>query len=100
MMIGMTCTRANILASEIHTRLEIKIPLVWACRTMALVVFLFFDAFVLPEACRAQVDYVARFTLEKQKFMVGEPIFCDFVIKNTGTRAFGFRYRSPDRSLN
>ncbi|HEV2350145.1 MAG TPA: HEAT repeat domain-containing protein [Terriglobia bacterium] len=38
--------------------------------------------------------------MEKQKFILGEPIFCDFVIRNTGTKTFYFRYRAPDRILN
>lgn len=53
-----------------------------------------------PRSARAQVNSVARFTLEKQKFLPGEPIFCDFVIRNAGTKTFYFRYRSPSRILN
>ena len=53
-----------------------------------------------PAACRAQLNYVARFTLEKESFLLGEPIFCDFKIQNTGTRMFSFSYRSPSRALN
>jgi hypothetical protein len=48
----------------------------------------------------AQLDYVSRFSLEKEKFLVGEPIFCDFSIENTGSRPFTFAYRSPSRVLN
>jgi hypothetical protein len=48
----------------------------------------------------AQVSYTARFTLDKQKFHPGEPIFCTFIIQNTGARTFVFRYRTPDRVLN
>jgi hypothetical protein len=54
---------------------------------------------VLPITCRAQVNYVAQFKMDKQKFLVGEPIVCTFVIQNTGTQPFSFRYRSPDRAL-
>jgi hypothetical protein len=55
---------------------------------------------ILPCESRAQVDYVARFTMDKQKFIQGEPVFCNFVIQNTGARTFSFRYRFPDRVLN
>ncbi len=48
----------------------------------------------------AQVQYVARFTLEKEKFIAGEPIFCVFTIQNTGSRPFAFSYRAPSRALN
>src|SRR5258708_35910733 len=51
-------------------------------------------------ACWGQVNYVARFTLEKESVLLGEPIFCDFTLQNTGTRAFTFSYRFPDRVLN
>ena len=50
-------------------------------------------------AARAQVDYVARFTFEKPAYRVGEPVFCTFTIRNTGTRPFAFSYRSPWRAL-
>jgi len=62
--------------------------------------FLLTALLILPGACPAQVGYVARFTLDKEKFLQGEPIFCSFVIKNTGTSTFSFRYRSPDRALD
>jgi hypothetical protein len=48
----------------------------------------------------AQVNYVARFTLEKETFLLGEPIFCDFTLQNIGTRTVTFSYRFPDRVLN
>ncbi len=50
-------------------------------------------------AAQAQVDYVARFTLEKPTYRVGEPVFCTFTILNTGTRPFAFSFRSPWRAL-
>jgi hypothetical protein len=53
-----------------------------------------------PTAGTAQVSYVARFTLEKQTFLVGEPIFCTFTIRNTGSEVFAFSYRAPSRLLN
>jgi hypothetical protein len=55
---------------------------------------------VLPVVGWAQVSYVARFSLEKQKFLLGEPIFCIFTIANTGTQVFAFSYRTPSRALN
>jgi len=56
--------------------------------------------FTLPCFCAAQVSYVARFSLEREKFLLGEPVFCDFTIKNTGARTIQFTYRSPSRVLN
>jgi hypothetical protein len=53
-----------------------------------------------PKLALAQVEAEAHFRMDKQKFLLGEPIFCDFVIKNTGTKTLYFRYRSPDRILN
>lgn len=50
-----------------------------------------------PVECFGQVSYVARFTLEKQTALAGEPVFCDFTIQNTGPRAFAFSLRPPRR---
>jgi HEAT repeats len=55
---------------------------------------------ISPKLAFAQVEAVARFKMDKQKFLLGEPVFCDFVIKNTGKKIFYFRYRAPDRILN
>jgi len=55
---------------------------------------------VHPASSLAQVTYVARFRLEKSTFLRGEPVFCQFVIENTGTRTFAFSYRTPSRVLN
>lgn len=55
---------------------------------------------VIPVGGRAQVSYVARFALEKQTFLLGEPIFCKFTIENTGAQVFAFSYRTPSRALN
>ena len=55
---------------------------------------------IFPDVCRAQVEYVARFTQEKQKYLQGEPIFCTFTLQNTGARTFAFSYRPPERVLN
>lgn len=53
-----------------------------------------------PLAAVAQVSYVARFTLERQTYLVGEPVFCAFTIHNTGSEVFSFSYRTPSRLLN
>lgn len=58
-------------------------------------------AFVLlPCAGFGQLNYVTRFKLEKQRYLLGEPVFCDFVIQNTGTETFLFSYRVPTRAPN
>lgn len=74
----------------------------WLCSRLPFALVFLFSAglLIFPDTCHAQVSYVARFTLSKQKFLLGEPIFCNFVIQNTGARTFSFRYRSPDRILN
>ena len=64
---------------------------------LAIGFLIFAAALIFATPCRAQLSYVAHFTLEKEKFLLGEPIFCNFVIHNTGARTFSFRYRSPDR---
>lgn len=47
----------------------------------------------------AQADYTVRFEMEKPQYLLGEPVFCRFVIRNTGTKVFAFRYRTPTRAL-
>jgi hypothetical protein len=47
----------------------------------------------------AQVNYSVRFEMEKPQYLLGEPIFCRFVIRNTGSGVFAFRYRTPSRNL-
>jgi hypothetical protein len=47
----------------------------------------------------AQVSYSVRVEMEKPKYLLGEPIFCRFVIQNTGRTVFAFRYRTPTRGL-
>ena len=47
----------------------------------------------------AQADYSVRFEMEKAEYLLGEPVFCRFVIQNTGTKVFAFRYRTPTRAL-
>ena len=55
---------------------------------------------MLPARTVAQVNYVARFTLDKPSVVAGEPVFCTFTIENTGTKAFAFAYRNPSRIAN
>jgi HEAT repeat protein len=47
----------------------------------------------------AQVNYSVHFEMEKPQYLLGEPIFCRYVIKNTGSKLFAFRYRTPARGL-
>ena len=47
----------------------------------------------------AQMDYAVHFEIEKPQYLMGEPIFCRFVIQNTGSKVFAFRYRTPTRGL-
>ncbi len=61
--------------------------------------FLLAAALVNPPAACAQVDYSVHFELEKPAYLLGEPIFCRFVIRNTGVAVFNFRYRAPSRIL-
>ncbi len=61
---------------------------------------MFFATCFFAAPCRAQVDYVARFRMEKNHCLLGEPVFCVFSIQNTGKETFAFRYRSPSRVLN
>lgn len=53
-----------------------------------------------PSRALAQTEYSVRFEMEKTQYLLGEPIFCRFVIRNTGSKAFAFRYRSPSRALS
>jgi HEAT repeat protein len=70
----------------------------WGSRKLGL--FLLVTATSLaPAPALAQLNYVARFEMEKSKYSLGEPVFCEFVIRNTGSRPFAFRYRSPSRIL-
>ena len=46
-----------------------------------------------------QVSYSVSVEMEKPRYLLGEPIFCRFVIRNMGRSVFAFRYRSPTRSL-
>ena len=53
-----------------------------------------------PVTCSGQVNCVARFAMEKDTYLLGEPVFCDFVLQNTGTQTIQFSYRFPTRVLN
>jgi hypothetical protein len=48
----------------------------------------------------AQASYSVRFEIEKPQYYLGEPVFCRFVIKNTGGKVFAFRYRTPTRIIS
>jgi hypothetical protein len=61
--------------------------------------FLVLAALMNPLAADAQLNYSVRFELEKPAYLLGEPIFCQFMIRNTGMAAFNFRYRAPTRIL-
>jgi HEAT repeat protein len=54
----------------------------------------------LPSTTWGQLNYVARFEMEKPAYSLGEPIFCKFVIHNTGNQVFAFLYRSPTRIVS
>src|SRR5579859_6032705 len=94
------CGRLGISSTEIRKHHSNWIRWLYSPIPKTLISLLFAGPLIFPSACHAQVSYVARFTLDKQKFLLGEPIFCNFVIQNTGARTFSFRYRSPDRILN
>lgn len=53
---------------------------------------------LVPCSSLAQLNYVASYKLEKEKYLLGEPVFCDFVIRNTGTQTLLFSYRFPSRA--
>jgi HEAT repeat protein len=99
MMIGMGFSRTNPrdrtdARAPVAPRRFSSASCVWVSCLLGIVTL------VIPQAGRAQVRYVTRFTLEKQTFLLGEPIFCQFTIQNTGTRPFAFAYRTPSRVTN
>jgi hypothetical protein len=55
---------------------------------------------LLLAVCTGQVSCVARFVMEKDTYLLGEPVFCRFVLQNTGTQTIQFSYRFPTRVLN
>jgi hypothetical protein len=63
-------------------------------------VFFLTAGLIVPCVGFGQASYVARFKLEKQKYSLGEPVFCDFVIRNTGAQTLLFSYRFPSRAAN
>ena len=73
--------------------------LVHARRILRLWLILMAMGFSLSPAL-AQVDYSVHFEMEKTRYSLGEPIFCRFVIRNTGSKGFAFRYRTPTRALS
>lgn len=97
---GMDCGHREIVKSKNYSHHSSKNRRLCSRLPLALAFLFSAGLLIFPGTCHAQVSYVARFTLEKQKFLLGEPIFCNFVIQNTGARTFSFRYRSPDRILN
>ncbi len=66
-------------------------------RTLQLASFLLLAVNAPPAF--AQANYLVRVEMEKPRYLLGEPIFCRFVIQNTGSRVFTFRYRTPTRGL-
>ena len=75
-------------------------PIVWRVfrRVPQLVLFLIVVGINSLPAL-AQVDYSVHFEMEKPEYLLGEPIFCRFVIRNTGGKIFALRYRTPTRGL-
>jgi len=75
-------------------------PLSWNGIRRMLQLGLFFLAVGVNSApALAQVNYSVHFEMEGPKYLLGEPIFCRFVIQNTGSKVFAFRYRTPTRGL-
>jgi HEAT repeat protein len=70
----------------------------WRSRKLALYLLVAATS-LAPAPALAQLNYVVRFEMEKARYLLGEPIFCEFVIRNTGSQPFAFRYRSPSRVL-
>lgn len=56
-------------------------------------------ASLLSGQAHAQVNYSVHFEMEKPEWLLGEPIFCRYVIKNTGDKVISFSYRTPTRTL-
>ncbi len=48
----------------------------------------------------AQVVGAAHFQLDKKVYKLGEPVFCDYIIRNAGLSAFSFPHRAPTRVLS
>jgi len=75
---------------------------VWRIPSQGLKVGLFWfvaATSLAPSLARGQLSYTVHFEMERSSYLLGEPIFCNFVIRNTGSKVFAFRYRSPSRVL-
>jgi hypothetical protein len=72
------------------------IPTVWRGPRLGL---FFLSTGLSCAVALAQVNYSVHFEMEKPQYLLGEPIFCRFVIQNTGNMVFAFRYRTPARAL-
>src|SRR5438067_9183750 len=85
--------RAGVAGSILGSRCQCRL------QTFRIALALAVSLFVFTRPARSQESYVARFILEKTIYRVGEPVFCTFTVRNTGTRPFAFSYRSPWRAL-
>jgi HEAT repeat len=65
-------------------------------RSIALFVF----PFLLAPPGFAQTVGAAHFQLDKRVYLLGEPVFCDFIIRNAGPVAIAFPHRAPVRVLS
>ena len=72
----------------------------WVLKSKFLALLLVGVGLWWPVACSGQVNCVARFTMEKEIYLLGEPVFCDFVLQNTGTTTIQISYRFPTRVRN
>lgn len=54
---------------------------------------------ILPSTGFGQVVGAAHFELSKRVYLLGEPVFCDYLIRNAGTATFVFPHRAPTRTL-
>ena len=69
-------------------------------RKKLLTALLVWVGLALPAVGSGQVNCVARFVMEKDSYLSGEPVFCRFILQNTGTKTIQFSYRFPTRVLN
>ena len=73
----------------------------WSVSTRTRFLFLLVGFFALwSRPAWAQASYVARFKMEKPSYLLSEPVFCQFTIRNTGTQTLLFSYRFPSRAAN
>src|ERR1039457_1013086 len=92
-----TESRSPAALSRMMGNMAFRLPCC-GTRTLQLALFLVFVG-VTSTPALAQVDYSVHFEMEKPQYLQGEPIFCRFVIRNTGTKVFAFRYRTPSRGV-